>query len=78
MDNYRVYNNLFWIFLIQMNYRLQSMYKHMVGRAESVVSPFYFIPLAYPSYIEGHFKVQYLKMSVHQRHKKDYKLLKLC
>ena len=33
MYNYRVYNNLFWIFLIQMKYRLQSMYNHMVGRA---------------------------------------------
>ena len=36
MYKYRVYNNLFWIFLIQMEYRLQ-----MVGRAASVVSPFY-------------------------------------
>jgi len=33
------------IFLIQMNYRLQSMYNHMVGRAASVVFPFYSIPL---------------------------------
>ena len=41
MYNYRVYNNLFWIFLIQMEYRLQCMYNHMVGRAASVVSPFY-------------------------------------
>ena len=41
----RVYNNLFWIFLIQMEYRLQSMYNHMVGRAASFVSPFYFILL---------------------------------
>ena len=28
-----------------MEYRLQSMYNHMVGRAASVVSPFYFISL---------------------------------
>ena len=41
MYNYRVYNNLFWIFLIQMEYRLQSMYDYMVERAASVVSPFY-------------------------------------
>ena len=39
MYNYRVYNNLFWIFLTQMDYRLQSMLiDHMVGRAASVVS----------------------------------------
>ena len=31
------------IFLIQMKYRLQSMYNHLVGRAASVVSPFYFL-----------------------------------
>jgi len=31
------------IFLIQMKYRLQSMYNHIVGRAASVVSPLYFI-----------------------------------
>ena len=37
---------LFWIFLIQKKYRLQSMYNYMVGRAASVVSPFYFILLA--------------------------------
>ena len=48
MYNYRVYNNLFWIFLIQMEYRLQSMYNHMVGQAASVVSPFYFILLGCP------------------------------
>ena len=47
MYNYRVYNNLFWIFLIQMKYRLQSMYNHMVGRAASVVSPFYSILLVF-------------------------------
>ena len=41
MYNYRVYNNLSWIFLIQMEYRLQSMCNHMVGLAASVVSPFY-------------------------------------
>ena len=40
---YRIYNNLFWIFLLQMEYRLQSMYNHMVGRTASVVSPFYSI-----------------------------------
>ena len=47
MWNYRVYNNLFWIFLIQMEYKwsLQSMYNHIVGRATSVVSPLYFILL---------------------------------
>ena len=45
MYNYRVYNNLFWIFLIQMEYRLQSMYNHMVGRVVSVLSPFYLILL---------------------------------
>ena len=35
------------IFLIQMKYRLQSMYNHMVGRAASDVSPFYSIILSY-------------------------------
>ena len=45
MYNYRVHNNRFWIFLIQMEYRLQSMYNHMVGQSASVVSPFYFILL---------------------------------
>ena len=34
MYNYRVYNNLFWIFLIQMEYRLQHMYSY--GRADHV------------------------------------------
>ena len=29
------------IYLIQMEYRLQSMYNHMVGRTASVISPFY-------------------------------------
>ena len=33
MYNYHVHNNLFWIFHIQMEYRLQSMNNHMVGRA---------------------------------------------
>ena len=28
-------------------YRLQSMYNHIVGRAASVISPYYFILLAY-------------------------------
>ena len=45
---YCVYNNLYWIFLPQMEwikYRLQNMYNHMVGWAASVVSPFYFILL---------------------------------
>ena len=46
MYNYRVYNNLFWIFHIQMYYCLQRMYNHMVGQAASIVSPFYFILLA--------------------------------
>ena len=45
MYNYRVYNNLFRIFLIEMEYRLQSMYDYMVERAASVVSPFYSILL---------------------------------
>ena len=45
MYNYRVYNNLFWIVLTQMEY--QSMYYQMVGRAASVVSPFYSILLVY-------------------------------
>ena len=49
MYNYRVYNNLFWIFLIQMKYHLQSMYNHMVRRAASVISPFYFILLVQKS-----------------------------
>ena len=46
-----VYNNLFWIhvrghiFLIQMKYRLQSMYNCMVGQAASFPSPFYSILL---------------------------------
>ena len=39
MYNYPVFNNLFWIFLIQMKFRLQIMYNHMVGRAASIVSP---------------------------------------
>ena len=30
---------------MQMEYRLQSMYYHMVGRAASVVSPFYSVLL---------------------------------
>ena len=46
MYNYRVYHNLFWIFLLLMEYRLQSMYNHMVERSTSVISPFYFIRLA--------------------------------
>ena len=29
------------IFHNQMEYRLQSMYNHMVGRTASVISPFY-------------------------------------
>ena len=33
------------IFLIQMKYRLQSMYNHMVGRTASVISPFYSVLL---------------------------------
>ena len=37
MYNYRVFNNLFWIFIIQMEYRLQSM----VERTVSVIYPFY-------------------------------------
>ena len=41
MYSYRVYNNQYWIFIIQMKYRLQIMYNHMVGRTASVVSPFY-------------------------------------
>ena len=48
MYNYRVYNNLFWIFYKEMEYRLQSMYNHMVGRATSVISPFYFMLLDSP------------------------------
>jgi len=44
---YRVNNNIFWIFLIQMEYRLQRMHNHMVGRAASVLSPSYSIFLAY-------------------------------
>ena len=36
MYNYCVYNNIFWIFLIQMEYRLQSMFNNMVGRAATV------------------------------------------
>ena len=47
--NYRKHNNLFWIFLIQMENCLQSMYNHMVRRAASVVSPFYFVLLALPA-----------------------------
>ena len=43
--NYRVYNNLFWIFLLQMEYRLRSMYNHMVGQAASALSPLYSILL---------------------------------
>ena len=34
-----------------MEYRLQIMYNHMVGRAESVISPFYFILLGLSMYI---------------------------
>ena len=47
MYNYRVYNNLFWIFLIQMEYCLQSMCNHMVQRAASVISPFHLILLGW-------------------------------
>ena len=46
MYNNRVYHNLFWIFLLLMEYRLQSMLNHIVGRPTSVVSPFKFILLA--------------------------------
>ena len=35
------------IFLIQIKYRLQSMYNHIVGRAASVVSPLHFILLGF-------------------------------
>ena len=45
MYNYRLYDNIFWIFLIPTEYSLQSMYNHMVGQATSVVSPLYFILL---------------------------------
>ena len=47
MYKYHVYNNLFWIFLIQMEYCLQSMYNCMVGRAASFLSPFYSILLGW-------------------------------
>ena len=41
------------IFLIQMKYRLQSMYIiHMIGRARSIPSPFYFMLLA-PARVYG-------------------------
>ena len=40
-----IYNNLFYFFLYKWSTRLQSMYNHMVGRAVSVVSPFYFLVL---------------------------------
>jgi len=30
---------------------MQSIYNHMVGRAASVVSPFYFILLALPTFL---------------------------
>ena len=41
MYNYRVHNNLFWIFLIQMECaRLRSMYNQMVGR----ISPLFPTP----------------------------------
>ena len=33
-----------------MEYRLQSMYNHMVGRTESVISPFYSLLPATPPY----------------------------
>ena len=41
MYNYRVYNNLFWIFLYKWSTRLETTHNHMVGRAASVISPFY-------------------------------------
>ena len=34
------------IFLIQMKYRLQTMYNHMVGRSGSILSPLYSILLS--------------------------------
>ena len=36
MYNTRVENKLFWIFFIQLEYRLQIIYNHMVGQAGSV------------------------------------------
>ena len=42
MYNYRVYNITYSeYFLYKWSTRLQSMYNHMVGRAASVISPFY-------------------------------------
>jgi hypothetical protein len=41
MYNYRVYNNLFWIFLYKWSTRLETTHNHMGGRAASVISPFY-------------------------------------
>ena len=43
MYNYRVYNNIFWMFLTQMEYRLQIMYNHMVGFGVSCISLVYSI-----------------------------------
>ena len=41
--------NIRKIFLIQMEYRLQSIYNHMVGRTASVISPFYSLLSGLPS-----------------------------
>ena len=68
MYKYRVYNNLFWIFLIQMEYRLQSMYNHMVGRAASFVSLFYSIFL-------GQYSVKFCRQSLEGKLLKPNKVI---
>ena len=52
------------IFLIQMEYCLQSRYNHIVGRAASVVSPFYFILLGF-----------YLALKTRRRHKINFEFI---
>ena len=68
MYKYHVYNNLFWIFLIQMEYRLQSMYNHMVGRAASFVSLFYSIFL-------GQYSVKFCRQSLEGKLLKPNKVI---
>ena len=49
-----------------MKYRLQSMYNHMVGRAASGISPFYFILLGELRFFEtirGYQKKSIIKFS---------------
>ena len=47
-----------------MEYRLQNLYKHMVGRSASVVSPFYFILLDWSTVVTTSNRLAKTKMCV--------------